>query len=513
MWPDGVARALTELRTTIDNGDNPLTKGQYHLTLCQIWQDITARLGPPDLVRSRAAAAPRRAAYRGRGRRARGAVAGAGVGVVTDPVSDWFNALRAPAHRRRPAGLLSARGWGAPWFCRWGELLPAEVDLVAVQYPGRLNRLGERCLTEMDEMTAGVCRALAEDGAGPVVLFGHSMGSLVAYEVARRLGADPERPGVCLIVSGRRHPGTRPGAAAPIHRRRALRRAHPARRDRPDGAAGRPAAPARADTARYDYHLVETYRHRARLPAVLLPGQPPAAERDPEASLDEMRDWARVTTGAFDLRVFPGDHFYLAPALDDVVAGVGDRLPVAAVWSDTARRRADMTSPPTSASTAFALRIWMACLATQELLTATWESGSASTTSWPLGGPGTVPGAGRPYRAWHAHLHAGCLEQQAVAGILRMPAAPASTRTGGRTSCPPRACRGADRLGRPASLASLAALPLGAVAAGPAVALLAASAAAPAYPTRPTARTGAGHGGANRALFTAHLLPAGSRPP
>jgi thiazolinyl imide reductase len=50
VWPAGVVHALDTLRHAIETGADPLRRGQYHLTLCRLWQDLTLRLGPPDLV-------------------------------------------------------------------------------------------------------------------------------------------------------------------------------------------------------------------------------------------------------------------------------------------------------------------------------------------------------------------------------------------------------------------------------------------------------------------------------
>lgn len=52
VWPAGVAHALLRLRRDALAGDPASRRGQYHLTLCQLWQDITARLGPPELVKA-----------------------------------------------------------------------------------------------------------------------------------------------------------------------------------------------------------------------------------------------------------------------------------------------------------------------------------------------------------------------------------------------------------------------------------------------------------------------------
>jgi len=52
VWPAGVAHALLRLRRDALAGDPATRRGQYHLTLCQLWQDITTRLGPPELVKA-----------------------------------------------------------------------------------------------------------------------------------------------------------------------------------------------------------------------------------------------------------------------------------------------------------------------------------------------------------------------------------------------------------------------------------------------------------------------------
>jgi pyochelin biosynthetic protein PchG len=52
VWPDGIGHALGRLYRAAQEGESPMRQGQYHLTLCKLWQDITARLGPPELVRS-----------------------------------------------------------------------------------------------------------------------------------------------------------------------------------------------------------------------------------------------------------------------------------------------------------------------------------------------------------------------------------------------------------------------------------------------------------------------------
>jgi len=50
-WPIGVVRALLELRHAISEGEDALRAGQYQLTIAEVWRDVLAQLGPPELVR------------------------------------------------------------------------------------------------------------------------------------------------------------------------------------------------------------------------------------------------------------------------------------------------------------------------------------------------------------------------------------------------------------------------------------------------------------------------------
>lgn len=50
LWPQAAANAWRRVHETVHSGEDPLRRGQYHLTLCQMWQDIAAKLGPPELL-------------------------------------------------------------------------------------------------------------------------------------------------------------------------------------------------------------------------------------------------------------------------------------------------------------------------------------------------------------------------------------------------------------------------------------------------------------------------------
>lgn len=122
-----------------------------------------------------------------------------------------------PAPRRPTSRLLMLphAGGSASFYFPFSEALSGDVDVLVAQYPGRQERHREPSITDIQELAVAVLAALTADGLDdvPLALFGHSMGALVAYEMA---GLLEERgvPVARLFVSGCR------GAAVPDDPRR-----------------------------------------------------------------------------------------------------------------------------------------------------------------------------------------------------------------------------------------------------------------------------------------------------
>jgi surfactin synthase thioesterase subunit len=96
-------------------------------------------------------------------------------------------------------------GGGTAPFRRWAPLLPEDTELVLVCYPGREGRFGEPFATDWDELCDEVVDALAKQIERPFVLFGHSMGAAMAFEVAARLERSGRGP-TGLVVSASESP-------------------------------------------------------------------------------------------------------------------------------------------------------------------------------------------------------------------------------------------------------------------------------------------------------------------
>ncbi|MFD9735274.1 thioesterase II family protein [Umezawaea sp. NPDC059074] len=213
---------------------------------------------------------------------------------------------------------LPHAGGSAGFYGTWGAAAPEDVEVVAVQYPGREDRLTEPFADGMARLTSRIAAAVAALDERPTVLFGHSFGALVAYEVTRLLEVRHDRVLSGLVVSGRRAPSDPPSGAVHLLPDDAV----VAELARLGGTGGELLAipEARAvflPAIREDFRLAETYRHA---PGVE-PGCPVTAvigDDDTEVDAAQAALWAAHTTGPFALRTLPGGHFYLldhAPAV------------------------------------------------------------------------------------------------------------------------------------------------------------------------------------------------------
>ncbi|MTE22542.1 alpha/beta fold hydrolase [Streptomyces sp. TRM43335] len=227
----------------------------------------------------------------------------------------------AAVHRPRPRPhadrvlvCLSYCGGGTAPFRQWAKTLPDDVELALICYPGREARFGTPFARDWVALRDDVVRAVRGLTDRPYVLFGHSMGSWMAFETAARLERLGVAPPSALVVSG---------GVAP-HKRREVR-SHVPRSDDSDEAlvrwmrefgqmtavvANEPELVKLAvELLRADLAVSESYRFvegsRVSVPLRVLYGA-----EDSEPFDDVERHWRSLTDGAFEAVELPGGHFY-----------------------------------------------------------------------------------------------------------------------------------------------------------------------------------------------------------
>lgn len=219
-------------------------------------------------------------------------------------------------------------GGAASFYLPLSRRLSPDAETIAVQYPGRQDRRAEAPARSIAELADGVVAALAgrarDRAEGPLVLFGHSMGAVVALEVARRLERGPAGAPAVLIASARCAPSRQRPDLVHLRDDAGVLAALDRLGGTDDGLLGdeemqRMILPA----VRADYAAMAAYDAAAStVEPVGCPIVAMVGDGDPVVPVEDALAWARFTTGGFDSEVFPGGHFYLARQADRVAESI-----------------------------------------------------------------------------------------------------------------------------------------------------------------------------------------------
>lgn len=240
-------------------------------------------------------------------------------------------------------------GGGGSFFLPWSAALAPEIAVCPVVLPGREGRIREPAYQRMAPLLDALTDALLPYTDRDFAIFGHSMGSVVGYEFARRLEHEHGRRARCLLVSGRRAPHL-PARRAPLHALPEKDFAEDLRAlngTPPDVLADESLLRLFLPSLRADFAVNETYQPSGG-PPLSCPVSALTGSADPEVTVEEMAQWRVTTVADFRLRVFYGDHFYLKSRPDDVLAAIRQDLtgPSGSIHAPAARLRAEATGLP-----------------------------------------------------------------------------------------------------------------------------------------------------------------------
>jgi medium-chain acyl-[acyl-carrier-protein] hydrolase len=253
--------------------------------------------------------------------------------IKVNRMGQWISARDISTESRMRLFCLPHAGSGSAAFYRWKRLLPTWLDVCPVFLPGREIRLGEPSFERADELVDEMTEAVEPYLDKPFAIFGHSMGSLLSFELAHRLRDRGFGELRWLFLSGR--------IAAhipPPHRSfhtlpedemldKLAARYGPLPQsllDEPDLRA------LFLPILRADLGVVESYQHREREP-LACPVTVYAGSDDHSVSAEGLSAWKAQTRGPFAATRYPGDHFYhLGISGAEMVADMGRSLSTSA---------------------------------------------------------------------------------------------------------------------------------------------------------------------------------------
>lgn len=225
--------------------------------------------------------------------------------------SPWFQPpISAPRDLRLFA--FSFAGGSAATFLSWQAGLDRGISLHALQLPGRGARFGEPPMRSLPTVIEAACDAIQPSSDAPYALFGHSLGGLLAFEVARRLQVRGCRMPQRLFVSGCQAPRYRspPEGLSRLDDEAlidALRRYDGTPREVLEH---RELMALLLPMVRADFGLVDDYRYAAgvplQAPITVLAGRQDRIERP-----EQVEGWAEETSQGCRVVWFEGGHFFL----------------------------------------------------------------------------------------------------------------------------------------------------------------------------------------------------------
>ena len=245
-----------------------------------------------------------------------------GVGTF----GDWI-----AYHQPRPLAKVrlfcfAYSGGGASVYRSWVTQLPPEIEVCPIQLPGREKRWNETPITDWRELVEALTPLFRSVQDKPFALFGHSIGSTVAFEVARELRRTGGPAPVRLFASAGRAPVLREPST--MH-------------ELPDDQfveevfriGGTPEHVMRnkelmeliLPMLRSDFTLGGTYRYAKEAPFEF-PITAFGGTIDPRANREQMEAWRMETSAEFDCEIFPGGHFYLREVEQDLLNAISARL-------------------------------------------------------------------------------------------------------------------------------------------------------------------------------------------
>lgn len=227
----------------------------------------------------------------------------------------WIARQATPGVSRLRFYCFPYAGGGTQIYRRFAQQLPPGIELCMLQMPGRERRFGEPALTSVDASVRALVPVMRAETDLPWVFFGHSLGALIAYELARALRSDGLPTPRHLFASGHRAPHL-PDPDEPIH-------------GLPDSQFieelkelnGTPAElfaeqellDLMLPLIRADFTAAETYEYQPQ-PPLDCPITAFGGTDDPLVTEDEVMPWREHTVADYSYHIFEGDHFFIHSA-------------------------------------------------------------------------------------------------------------------------------------------------------------------------------------------------------
>jgi medium-chain acyl-[acyl-carrier-protein] hydrolase len=226
--------------------------------------------------------------------------------------SAWTGSFRPSESARLTLFCFPYAGGTSLIFKNWAALMPNMIDICPIHLPGRSGRLHEAPFRSIEPLVRALGEALLPYLAKPYVLFGHSMGALISFELARHYRSQQISPPIHIFASGRRAPQL-PDPDPPTFDlsdaefKEELRRLNGTPSDVLENFE---LLQLMMPVLRADFEVCQSYEYKEELP-LSCPITAFGGIGDIDVPRSTIEAWRQQTSSTFVMRMMPGDHFFL----------------------------------------------------------------------------------------------------------------------------------------------------------------------------------------------------------
>ena len=233
------------------------------------------------------------------------------MNTPTNLSSKWFVRPQLKPEAKTRLFFFPYAGGAPTVFTKWCAELPSHIEGIAVHYPGRGSRFNEAAIKDMSRMVVELSKAIQPLLDKPFAFFGHSLGGLISFELARHLRAQhlPTPNHLFISACGVPH--------LPDPNKKIYHLPDGEFLNELDKLNGIPAELKNPEAmslllpiVRADFQLVETYQYHSEKPFDF-PISAFGALDDPRVNRERIEAWAIHTKAQFESHFFPGGHFFL----------------------------------------------------------------------------------------------------------------------------------------------------------------------------------------------------------
>ncbi|MFK4383742.1 thioesterase II family protein [Bradyrhizobium sp. USDA 223] len=218
---------------------------------------------------------------------------------------------------------LPYSGGSAMFYARWRRLLPSWIDVRPVEWPGRGARTDEPLATDPRVLAAQLAGELVAQLDGPYVLFGHSLGAVIAFELAHGLLDRGVPAPAILFASGAEAPAVRDGSKwrHPLSDEALMQELRNLQGTPDEALSNAELMRSALPVLRADFLMCGAYVYRPRRP---LPCPVHVfGGADDETSREALGAWRQETSASFTLDILPGHHFFIHTEQAELIDRIG----------------------------------------------------------------------------------------------------------------------------------------------------------------------------------------------